>query len=293
MTKVLVVGDVMTDIVVRPGRPDRDRRRYARGDPRAAGRLRREPGLLAGEGGRHHALRRHASARRTGSAGGASRSVRRRARSSARTRRCRPGRLSRSFPPTRAELPDRPRREPELSAVPISLTRCLMASISCTSPATRSSRRGRAKPCLRSLPRRRGAQSPFRSIRPPIRFLKRSERQNFLEWTRGARFLFPNEDEAAVLAGASEPTRSSTSDAPLSGRRDQARYRWRHRRRSATADAGPCPAPTVEAVDTSGAGDAFLGGFLAAVLAGEGIEAALKRGVALGSAAVTTLGARP
>ncbi len=124
-------------------------------------------------------------------------------------------------------------------------------------------------------------------------FLEEVGAANFLEWARGARFLFPNEDEAAVLAGA------SSTDAQLD-RLTRVHPVVAIKRGTAGAVAGDrnggrwsMPAPMVEAVDTSGAGDAFLGGFLAAVLRGEGIEAALKRGVALGSAAVTTLGARP
>jgi sugar/nucleoside kinase (ribokinase family) len=53
------------------------------------------------------------------------------------------------------------------------------------------------------------------------------------------------------------------------------------------------PAKEVEVIDTSGAGDAFLGGFLALWLRGRDVEAALKRGVELGTRAVTFLGARP
>ncbi len=36
-------------------------------------------------------------------------------------------------------------------------------------------------------------------------FLAEVGPERFIDWTRGARFLFPNEDEAAVLAGAGEP----------------------------------------------------------------------------------------
>ena len=97
-----------------------------------------------------------------------------------------------------------------------------------------------------------------------------------------------------MLTGAAEPeAQLDIPDAHLSDRRHQARRsraRW-----PATVEGGrwSVPAPPVEVVDTSGAGDAFLGGFLGAYLRGEGIEAALKRGVALGSQSVTTLGARP
>jgi sugar/nucleoside kinase (ribokinase family) len=52
-------------------------------------------------------------------------------------------------------------------------------------------------------------------------------------------------------------------------------------------------APDANVIDTSGAGDAFLGGFLGAYLRSEGVEASLTRAVTLGSLAVTMLGARP
>ena len=49
----------------------------------------------------------------------------------------------------------------------------------------------------------------------------------------------------------------------------------------------------VEAIDTTGAGDAFVAAFLAARLSGADIEAALERAAAAGAAASTTLGGRP
>ena len=53
------------------------------------------------------------------------------------------------------------------------------------------------------------------------------------------------------------------------------------------------PAPAVEAIDTTGAGDAFAAAFVAARLAGEDVEACLVRAVAAGAAATTRLGGRP
>ena len=124
-------------------------------------------------------------------------------------------------------------------------------------------------------------------------FLAEVGPERFVEWTRGARFLFPNEDEAATLTGATEASaqlNALTHVYPIVA----------IKRGAAGAVAGDSgggrwsvQAPPADVVDASGAGDAFLGGFLAAYLRGEGIAAALKRGVALGSIAVTTLGARP
>jgi sugar/nucleoside kinase (ribokinase family) len=116
---------------------------------------------------------------------------------------------------------------------------------------------------------------------------------NFVEWTRDARFFFPNGDEAATLTGAAD------AEAQLD-RLTRLYPIVAIKRGEAGAIAGnaegerwSAPAPPAEAIDTSGAGDAFLGGFLAAYLKGEGIEAALKHGVALGSQSVMAIGARP
>jgi len=53
------------------------------------------------------------------------------------------------------------------------------------------------------------------------------------------------------------------------------------------------PAPKVEVVDTTGAGDTFVGAFAAALDRGLGFEAAMKRGLAAGSLACTKPGAQP
>ena len=67
-------------------------------------------------------------------------------------------------------------------------------------------------------------------------FLAEVGPERFVEWTRGARFLFPNEDEAATLTGATEASAQlERTDARLSDRGDQARccgrarggFRWR------------------------------------------------------------------
>jgi ribokinase len=51
-------------------------------------------------------------------------------------------------------------------------------------------------------------------------------------------------------------------------------------------------APAVHVVDTTAAGDAFLGGFAAALAKGYGFTGALQRGVAAGSLACTRAGAQ-
>lgn len=52
------------------------------------------------------------------------------------------------------------------------------------------------------------------------------------------------------------------------------------------------PAPKVAAVDTTAAGDTFVGGFAAALLRGEAVEAAVREGQAAAALAVTRAGAQ-
>ena len=56
---------------------------------------------------------------------------------------------------------------------------------------------------------------------------------------------------------------------------------------------GHVPAPRVTVVDTTGAGDAFVGAVCAELADGAALKAAVERGVAAGAAAVQWLGAQP
>ena len=123
-------------------------------------------------------------------------------------------------------------------------------------------------------------------------FLREVGPQNFLDWTRGAALLLPNADEAEVLTGSADP---ETQCARLA-----AAYPLVVIKRGAegcVAAEGPrrwtVPAPKVDVVDTTGAGDAFAAAFLAARLAGAGMETALARAVAAGARATTQIGGRP
>jgi sugar/nucleoside kinase (ribokinase family) len=123
-------------------------------------------------------------------------------------------------------------------------------------------------------------------------FLSEIGAEAFLAWTEGAAICFPNEGEAAVLAGTSD------LDAQLS--RLAAAYETVAIKRGAggaiAASGGKrwsAEASAVQALDTSGAGDAFAAAYLAASLAGKGTEACLRSAVTAGSRAVTQIGARP
>jgi sugar/nucleoside kinase (ribokinase family) len=124
-------------------------------------------------------------------------------------------------------------------------------------------------------------------------FLEASGPAAFLSWTAGADTLFANVDEAALLAGTADP---AAQLAALG-----AHYRCvAVTRGAAGAQAvvrgGPpraAPAPAVAARDTTGAGDAFLAGFLRARLAGAPLAACLAAGVELGARAAGLQGGRP
>lgn len=116
----------------------------------------------------------------------------------------------------------------------------------------------------------------------------------FLDWTGFASLCVPNSDEAALLAGSDDPERQLA-----------ALCRRYHtvviKRGAAGALAGRAggaqhcavPAPAVAAIDTTGAGDAFLAGFLAADLAGAGLEHALRQGCGFGALVASIVGGRP
>lgn len=115
----------------------------------------------------------------------------------------------------------------------------------------------------------------------------------FLDWTSGADWIFANESEAEALTG-------------LVGCEAQMRAlgeRFTHvvikRGRLGAALGGrdgvrvELPAPSVAVVDSTGAGDAFAAGFIAAHLAGDDAATALGKGIAAGAKAVQSIGGQP
>jgi len=115
-----------------------------------------------------------------------------------------------------------------------------------------------------------------RAVRPvsvdpgSAEFLREVGAANFLGWTAGAAMLFPNSEEAAVLAGR--------DDAEAQGERLARLYPLVAIKRGAAgceawrgAERWRVSGPAAEVVDTTGAGDAFVAAFLAARLNGEAI----------------------
>jgi sugar/nucleoside kinase (ribokinase family) len=123
-------------------------------------------------------------------------------------------------------------------------------------------------------------------------FLRESGPGAFLAWTGHADICFADADEAAALAGTED---SAAQLASLAGR-----YPTCVIKRGADGAEAACgevrvsvPAEQTIVVDTTGAGDAFLAGFLTAKLRGEDLRACLSAGTRCGAQAVTTLGGRP
>lgn len=115
----------------------------------------------------------------------------------------------------------------------------------------------------------------------------------FRAWTEGAAVLFANAAEAAVLAESDDATTQLARLAACYGlavvKRGAAGAALARRDGLRLARA----ARTVTVRDTTGAGDAFLAGFLAAWLADAPPGRCLARGVALGARAVARLGGQP
>ena len=136
---------------------------------------------------------------------------------------------------------------------------------------------------------RRAGDKPISVDPASAEFLREVGADNFLAWTQGAAILFPNAEEAAILAGSDDPETQCARLAahyPLvvvkrgaaGAEAAEGARRWRVK------------APKIKAIDTTGAGDAFVAAFLAARLSGADIQPALERAAAAGAAASAIVG---
>ncbi|MBT2438719.1 sugar kinase [Streptomyces sp. ISL-36] len=126
-----------------------------------------------------------------------------------------------------------------------------------------------------------------------VGFLKDLGVDRFMAAASGADVLFPNADEARLLTGCADPvaaaerlSRTFPLVAVTLGDRGALVA-------EAGAVTGRVAAPSVQPVDSTGAGDAFAGAFLAARLAGADPVAAAEAGCRAGAEAVTVVGGRP
>ncbi|MBW8704209.1 putative sugar kinase YdjH [Streptomyces sp. MBT84] len=124
-------------------------------------------------------------------------------------------------------------------------------------------------------------------------FLTESGVDTFLAFAEGLDVLLPSRDEACLLTGLPDPEDAAAKlsrHVPLVVAKQGAQG-------ALVAASGAVrarvPAVPVSPRDTTGAGDAFTGVFLAALLAGAEPEEAAEQGCRAGALAVTTVGGRP
>lgn len=124
-------------------------------------------------------------------------------------------------------------------------------------------------------------------------FLAELGPEAFLAAVAGVGVLLPNEDEARLLAGLADTARA----AEALSRRVPLVVVTRGTGGALVAEGGRITAEVeaepADALDTTGAGDAFTGGFLAARLSGATPPAATRAGCRAAARAVTRLGGRP
>ncbi|MFL6055536.1 MAG: carbohydrate kinase family protein [Actinoallomurus sp.] len=125
--------------------------------------------------------------------------------------------------------------------------------------------------------------------------LKRAGAEPFLEWTQGAGLLFVNASQAEVLTGRDNPEQAAKvltawySQVVVKMEAEGALWFS-----NGHGEPVRVPAEPVEEIaDGTGAGDAFIAGFLPAWLNGKPPADALANGCRLAARAISHLGARP
>jgi sugar/nucleoside kinase (ribokinase family) len=126
-----------------------------------------------------------------------------------------------------------------------------------------------------------------------VGFLREVGPMNFLGWTRGAAIVFTNREEAEALSGSADLETQMTVLGQYYGRVVIKLGAEGAALGNAKGLVLTLPAPSVEAIDTTGAGDAFAAGFLSAELKGAMAEDCLKAGILAGAEAVKKIGGQP
>ena len=287
--RILVIGDVMTDVIVRPEGP------LARGSDRRAS-ITFQPGGSGGQPGGVARLvwgrRRFRRPRRRG---------RRRARDGApqecgRDALARRRRYARDWTVDcadrcrrRTQLPRRPgrrrfsrgHRRPRPSDCGSSAHPSLRLLVLCSFAARGGSRRDPARGKKAGQRRSRVGRIPARGRSAELSQLDAGGGDPVPQ-RRGS-------GNSRRLGRSRSPVRAARGAFPA--RRRRARRGWL--RSGEAARRWRVAAPKVEAIDTIGAGDAFVAAFLASRLEGADVQMALERAVEAGAVASTRVGGRP
>ena len=126
-----------------------------------------------------------------------------------------------------------------------------------------------------------------------VSYLREMGPERFLALTAGAETIFPNAPEASLLTGvaeAHEAARRLTAYYPTAVVKLGVNGALLARRGSPPLHAHASATPVV---DTTGAGDAFFAGYLAAMCSGVGPDEALHAGIESAAEAIGRMGGRP
>lgn len=143
------------------------------------------------------------------------------------------------------------------------------------------------------LARARGRKIPIAIDPASIGFLDEVGPRTFLAWVGAADWLFANESEAEMLAGTPDFEEQMRVLGGQFGQVVIKRGRFGAVLGGRDGVAISRPAPIVKVVDSTGAGDAFASGFIAALLEGAALERCLERGIENGARAVQFIGGQP
>jgi len=124
-------------------------------------------------------------------------------------------------------------------------------------------------------------------------FIKDVGVENFLSWTTGAAILFPNAEEAALLSGRAGRLEQLETLGQFYGQVVLTEGELGASAISASGDLVHVQAIDSDVVDTTGAGDAFVGGFVSAKISQKSLQECLQSGAKQGAIAVAKIGAQP
>lgn len=124
-------------------------------------------------------------------------------------------------------------------------------------------------------------------------FVREAGPGTFIDWTKGAALLVANYDEAFALSGLPNGEEQTRVLGAHYGRVIIKRGALGASLGDASGIRANVGAEPVEAVDTTGAGDAFLAAFLTSELNGADEATALAAGVAAGERAIGAIGGQP